>query len=63
MMTGRAKTMIREPQQALHVLDYYLWLAMSESMTFVAPAGFYALACREAWLDEREMERDRKESW
>jgi len=63
MTTGKARAMIKEPQQALHVVDYYLWRAMNESMSFAPAASYYALACRPVWLDEREMERDRRESW
>jgi hypothetical protein len=63
MMTGKVKAMIREPQQALHVVDYYLWRAMNESMSFAPAASYYSIQCREAWMDQREMERDRRESW
>ncbi len=52
-----------KPQHALHVVDYYLWQAMYESMTFAPAASYYSMACREAYLDEREMERDLRENW
>jgi len=52
-----------EAQQAMHVVDYYLWRALEESFSFAPAASYYALACREAYLDEREMEKDKRESW
>ncbi len=59
---GIVRDMI-EAQHALHVVDYYLWKAMYESMTFAPAASYYSIVCREAYLDEREMERDRRENW
>ncbi len=52
-----------EPQHALHVVDYYLWHAMKADWNYATMACWYSVQCREAYLDEREMERDRMENW
>ncbi len=52
-----------KPQHALHVVDYYLWLALSDWPNFSYTAKYYESQCREAYLDEREMERDQRENW
>ncbi len=55
-----------EAQQAMHVVDYYLWRAMYSDN----PYGFrintnraMIMLNRSKYLDEREMERDRRENW
>ncbi len=52
-----------EPQHALHVVDYYLWHAMKDDWELAHMACFHWAVCREEYLDEREIERDRKENW
>ncbi len=52
-----------EPQHALHVVDYYLWLALTDWPNFSYTAKYYESQCSEAYLDEREMERDKRENW
>ncbi len=52
-----------KPQHALHIVDYYLWRAMKDDWELAHTACFHWAVCREAYLDEREMERDHKENW
>jgi hypothetical protein len=54
-----------KPQHALHVIDWYLWQAVKDEgvSSFVLAGRYYAMTCREAYLDEHEMERDKRESW
>jgi len=52
-------------QHAMHVVDYYLWNAVfgDKSITFAPALSYYLVACGEGYLDEREMERDKRENW
>ncbi len=58
-----------EAQQAMHVVDYYLWQAMQSDGPYKfhlntgCAVSYYHLAWREVYLDEREIERDKRENW
>ncbi len=52
-----------KPQHALHVVDYYLWLALTDWPSYSYTAKYYESQCRERYLDEREMAWDKRENW